>query len=151
MASHTSASQVTMMGSLEYLEFSSSGEGLSYSNPYYISCDSGQIEISEKVPGVSVNGYYEGECDKTTAESDSTKTNLSPHDVTLNFLREVTTPAQKTIWGTWNFCIVPNGPNPVAQFLFSLSRYVILTFFFASKPFKNQIARSCSNIHLGSH
>ena len=91
------------LGSLEFRSFS---EILCHSKGFQ-SSGGARPEISGKVPDTSVD-YDEGECNNTATEGESTNKDLSTRDVIFNFFREDTTPAEKTICGTWKSCLIPN-------------------------------------------
>ena len=99
--------------SLRSLEFSSFSK-ISFHSKEYQSSDGARPKISGKVSGTVVDDD-EGECNNTATEGESTNKDLSTKNAISNFFREGTMPAEKTICGTWKYCLLPNGLIPVPQ------------------------------------
>ena len=101
------------LGSLELRSFSK----IPCHSKRYQSSGGARPEISGKVPDTSVDDD-EGECNNTATEGESTNKDLSTQNAISNFFREGTMPAEKTICGTWKYCLLPNGLIPVPQLVF---------------------------------
>ena len=101
------------LGSLEFRSFSK----IPCHSKAYQSSGGARPESGRNVSGTVVDDD-EGECNNTATEGESTNKDLSTQNAISIFFREDTIPAEKTICGTWKYCLLPNGLIPVPQLVF---------------------------------
>ena len=106
MALRTSSVPQVTIDSFGSLEFSSFSETAFHLRTYQRS-GGARPESGGNVSGTVVDDD-EGECNNTATEGESTNKDLSTQNLISNFFREDTTPAEKTICGTWKSCLIPN-------------------------------------------